>query len=1002
MSNTISFDESFYLSQNPDVAAAISRGVFTSGAQHYQLNGRFEGRNPNAFFNTSFYLGQYPDVAKAGINPLTHFINFGSAEGRFANATEKGAIDLNNNGGADDFNNAKYLADYKDVADAVAAGTFKNGYQHFVQFGQFEARIGTLSNGTTITGPFSNTGTAPNAGTTFTLTAGADTVVGTANADVINASLVYASGGVTVDSTSTLSAADQISGGAGIDTLNVTVTGGNAGTTFAPATISGVEVLNIRNVSGNTNSLDASTIAGLTNVNADRSTSTVTVTNLASGASAGIIGNGTAANGAFNAGYATAATAATLNVSDGTTGGAVVLSGTGVTSTTVNSTGAANTLTSLELAASSTTATINAATNLTTGTLTATNLATLNVAGAATSVNVGALTANVRTVDASGLTAGGLTATLNAGITSFKGGQGNDVITTAALTSTTAGIINAGAGSDTLVVAAGADVDTAAEAALYTGFEVLRNAGTTDLDVSLLAGITSVEVTGADAGLTKLTAAQAANVKVLTSNATNTFALTTATGTADVLGLTLAPASAATVATPIDVTGATVTGFETINVVSSSGLKGGASGAGNDLAFAAAGDLTTINVSGEYDLTVNTANITKAVTINSTQTGTANLNVLGNVVKGSVINTTANADTITTSAAISGTTGDFATYNAGAGNDNITSTAAAINNTSAANGSIKIDGGAGTDKLTLTDAASLTLTDNNFQFLTGIEEISYTVANKAISITSGGFTNTNFATGGLKLTLGDSTNAQVNTVDLTTFTGAANVSLNASAATTQAQTIITGSGADTVTLLAAGTTTANHVINTGAGADTITVTIDGTTITTGNVTINAGAGKDTITIIGDSTANADTAVNTIVRVQEGHSTLADFDTINGAVVSATTGTKQAFQLDFDGNAQKNADVASTAVAGYTTAELTYSVSNGLLAFSGTSAAALTAAQKATIAQNVITAANSAVAYVDGNDSFVFHNGATTDSLVKLAGVQLLGIDSATTGYIDVA
>jgi hypothetical protein len=42
------------------------------------------------------------------------------------------------------------------------------------------------------------------------LTTGQDNVAGTTGNDTINASLVYASGGVTVDSTSTLSAADII------------------------------------------------------------------------------------------------------------------------------------------------------------------------------------------------------------------------------------------------------------------------------------------------------------------------------------------------------------------------------------------------------------------------------------------------------------------------------------------------------------------------------------------------------------------------------------------------------------------------------------------------------------------------------------------------------------------------------------------------------------------------------------------------------------------------
>ena len=98
-----------------------------------------------------------------------------------------------------------------------------------------------------------------------------------------------------------------------------------------------------------------------------------------------------------------------------------------------------------------------------------------------------------------------------------------------------------------------------------------------------------------------------------------------------------------------------------------------------------------------------------------------------------------------------GTTNEFVTYNAGAGDDAISSTVAAINNTSAANASVKIDGGAGTDTLTLTDNG-ITLVDANFQFLTNIEVISYTVANQAISITAGGFFDANFKSASVTLT----------------------------------------------------------------------------------------------------------------------------------------------------------------------------------------------------------------------------------------------------------
>ena len=40
------FDEEFYLRANPDVAAAVQNGQFKSGYEHYVTNGYREGRKP--------------------------------------------------------------------------------------------------------------------------------------------------------------------------------------------------------------------------------------------------------------------------------------------------------------------------------------------------------------------------------------------------------------------------------------------------------------------------------------------------------------------------------------------------------------------------------------------------------------------------------------------------------------------------------------------------------------------------------------------------------------------------------------------------------------------------------------------------------------------------------------------------------------------------------------------------------------------------------------------
>jgi hypothetical protein len=101
------------------------------------------------------------------------------------------------------------------------------------------------------------------------------------------------------------------------------------------------------------------------------------------------------------------------------------------------------------------------------------------------------------------------------------------------------------------------------------------------------------------------------------------------------------------------------------------------------------------------------------------------------------------------------------------------------------------------------------------------------------------------------------------------------------------------------------------------------------------------------------------------------------------------------QINFDGTADAAATVVAGAVTGYTGAELTYSITAGALSFAGTSAAALTNAQKATLAQTLVTAANAVVAWSDGTDAYVFHNDANGDSLVKLVGITTVGgVDDA--------
>ncbi|WP_299439310.1 bifunctional metallophosphatase/5'-nucleotidase [uncultured Rhodospira sp.] len=119
-SATSLFDESLYLANNLDVAAAVAAGVFSSGAEHYDLFGRHEGRDPNAFFDTDYYLNTYSDVADAGVNPFDHYNTHGWQEGRDPSAT---------------FDTSAYLGNNTDVAGAEVNPLF-----HLIQYGLSEGR----------------------------------------------------------------------------------------------------------------------------------------------------------------------------------------------------------------------------------------------------------------------------------------------------------------------------------------------------------------------------------------------------------------------------------------------------------------------------------------------------------------------------------------------------------------------------------------------------------------------------------------------------------------------------------------------------------------------------------------------------------------------------------------------------------------------------------------------------------------------------------------------
>jgi VCBS repeat-containing protein len=124
------FDEQYYLTMNPDVAAAVQNGTLLSGYQHFAQTGILEGRNPSVLYNESFYLNANADVRNAvntGVleSGLQHFLITGAQEPR---------------SGSQFFNQEEYLSDNPDVDAAVQDGLLSSGFQHYIVTGSNELR----------------------------------------------------------------------------------------------------------------------------------------------------------------------------------------------------------------------------------------------------------------------------------------------------------------------------------------------------------------------------------------------------------------------------------------------------------------------------------------------------------------------------------------------------------------------------------------------------------------------------------------------------------------------------------------------------------------------------------------------------------------------------------------------------------------------------------------------------------------------------------------------
>ena len=439
-------------------------------------------------------------------------------------------------------------------------------------------------------------------------TTAAEAIAGTANGDIFNGSVATAG--------STFQAGDSVDGLGGTDTLQLTIGAGVAANQVpATATTANVELIKVTNLSANAQTVDASKFTGATQFHADRGTGAVTFNNLSSSQQAWIAGDGVVVNGATTFAYSPSVPNVTLNLSGGTRGtAAITVTGTGISTSTINSTSAeaGNVVGAIALPATNTGLTINATANLTTGNITgfATTAGTITITGAATSVSIGALAANVSVLDASGLTSGGVTAVLGSATSTITGGGGNDTFTTSSSTFT--GSVNAAGGTGDLLIVAASNQMSATLGAKYTNFELLQVNNGVSVNASHVAGITGVRVNAAAGatGFTGLTAAQAANVTVLAGAAgIVTLALADASGTSDTVKIDandgLATTGTITLTTPV------LTGIEKLEIKATDNVT--------VTSLASAASLTSAKLSGAGTVSLTTGAINNLSSIDGSQ-----------------------------------------------------------------------------------------------------------------------------------------------------------------------------------------------------------------------------------------------------------------------------------------------------------------------------------------------------------------------------------------------
>lgn len=730
------------------------------------------------------------------------------------------------------------------------------------------------------------------AGSTIALATTIDTLSGTSGNDTFQA--VLNSSDITKN---TLNPADNLTGGDGVDTLQISASGA-AAAAVSGVTLNSIENIAVTNGAAGVVTFDGSLSTGVTGVSVIGSTGGVTFNNLKAIPTISLVGNA----GDVTVGLAAAATvgladsaAVTLNSSYTTNSGTLTVNG--IESLTVNTTGATG----------------SATTSLTIADDSLQSLAVTGAGGASLVANLVGATGTITGVVTSAEGADTVAVTAGtSGKLSVNMGAGNDTVSlsTVAATYTVAG----GDGTDTLVYT-GATAVAAAATANVTGFEAVRltngasfNLATSTVTYTGAAGGTYTGLTAATAGAT--VNAEAGGTVTLAASAT----ASEYTGTADAVTVnvgkaTTAGALSATVSTSGIETvtvnnlslGTDVTSARTITV-SDAKMK--------TLAVSGGAQPTTVSGGGAALTSVNTTGVIGNVTFNGTvaatgaaiTAGAGNDNLTGGAGVDTIIGGAGN-DTIS-----GGAGADVLTGGDGADVFSIAANTALVTNSTAASPKTITDFVSGTDKLQLAQGP--------VSFLGNFANIQQALA----AALAGGVANqAAYVTGENNLYVFTNNNGTLNVLDtVVKLTGVSTLAAGDLQLGTQGAT---GGAAITLNGAAAVVGTTGALVNAAANAGTTvvnTTVFDDAISATGaqlvGSTLTGGAGVDSITITGTAGSTLTAAnlqnITGFETLTVNNATAAVSITLDDANVAAGT----VFTVNAGGNAGVDTNGALLATA----------------------------------------------------------------------------------------